>query len=218
VSGAALPVPTPGPGVIGLLALLAAVALLPLLVLTLTAFPRVIVVLSILRQALGLPTTPPNPVLIGLALMLTGFIMQQPLGQIWQHAVAPYLAGHLPLPQAVAAAWSPLQHWMLAQTRPQDLTFFLRLAHQAPPRTPAAVSGWTLIPAYLLTQLRQAFAMGVYLYAPFVVIDLVVAAVLMAMGMMMIPPTLISLPLKLLLFVLANGWQLVLAALVQSFH
>lgn len=213
-----LPLGGQGPGMVGLLALLAAIGLLPTMVMTLTAFPRVIIVLSILRNAMGLTTTPPNAVLVGLALLVTGFVMQSTLTAIGHQALTPYLAGHLTLVQASSAAWKPLQTFMLHQTRQQDLAFFLHLAHQKPPAQPDLVSPWTLMPAYLLTQLRLAFAMSVFFYVPFVVIDIAVSAVLMAMGMMMVPPTLISLPVKLLLFVLANGWVMVLGALVHSFH
>lgn len=203
---------------ISILALITLISFLPAIVLTMTAFTRIITVLSFVRSALGLQNTPPNQVLIGLALFLTFFVMSPTLGQIDRHALNPYLAGRLSLGQAASAALAPLRRFMYAETRPQDIALFLHIAHRPHPRTPSAIPTTTLIPAFIISELRTAFEIGVYIYIPFVVIDLVVSTILMSMGMMMVPPTLISLPLKVLLFVLANGWGLVVQSLVLSFH
>lgn len=203
---------------IGLLLGLTLIALIPTLVLTLTAFPRIIVVLSLLRSALGLQTTPPNAILIGIALVLTGIIMQPVLGVTWTHAAVPALAGRISWATALTRAQGPWRTWLIGQTRPEDLAFFLHLAG-AKVGTPAAqVPFLTVSGAFLISQLQLAFEIGIFLYLPFVVIDLVVSTLLMSLGMIMVPPTLISLPIKLLLFVLADGWVLVIQSLVQSFH
>lgn len=215
-AGTATPVAPPSS--VGLLVGLTALALLPAILLTLTAFPRIIVVLSILRTALGLPTTPPNAVLIGIALLLTGIVMQSTLTTVWHVAAAPAFAGHISWLAAARRAEGPWRAFLLAQTRPSDVAFFLHLTHTPPPARPAAVPFLPLAGAFLISQLRLAFEIGIFLYLPFVVIDLVVSTVLMSMGMIMVPPTLISLPIKLLLFVLADGWVLVVQSLVQSFH
>lgn len=203
---------------ISILALLTLISFLPAILLTMTAFTRIITVLSFVRSALGLQNTPPNQVLIGLGLFLTFFVMSPTLSLIDHHALNPYLAGRLSLGQAASAALSPLRQFMYAQTRPQDIALFLHIAHKPHPRSPSAIPTATLIPAFIISELRTAFEIGVYIYIPFVVIDLVVSTILMSMGMMMVPPTLISLPLKVLLFVLANGWDLVVQSLVLSFH
>ncbi|MGC8489218.1 MAG: flagellar type III secretion system pore protein FliP [Clostridia bacterium] len=203
---------------IGLLLGLTALALLPTLVLTLTAFPRIIVVLSLLRTALGLQTTPPNAVLVGIALILTGIIMGPLLTTTWHTAITPALNGHTTWVTALRQAQGPWRTWLIGQTRPQDLAFFLRLTGAKPGTSVHAVPFLTLSGAFLISQMQLAFEIGIFLYLPFVVIDLVVSTILMSLGMIMVPPTLISLPIKLLLFVLANGWVLVIQSLVQSFH
>ncbi|NMP23066.1 flagellar type III secretion system pore protein FliP [Sulfobacillus harzensis] len=203
---------------IGILALLTLLSFLPAILLTMTAFTRVVTVLSFVRSALGLQQTPPNQVLIGLALFLTFFIMSPTLTAINHQALHPYLAGHLTLTRAGAKALVPLRKFMYQQTRTSDLALFLKLDHIKPPHGLAGVPTMALIPAFIISELKTAFEIGVYIYIPFVVIDMVVSTILMSMGMMMVPPTLISLPLKLLLFVLANGWSLVVQSLVMSFH
>lgn len=203
---------------IGLLVGLTVVALLPIILLTLTAFPRIIVVLSILRTALGMPTTPPNAVLVGIGVLLTGVVMQPTLATTWHVAAGPAFAGHLNWITAVGRAEGPWRSFLFAQTRPSDIAFFLHLTKTPAPARPSAVPFLPLAGAFLISQLRLAFEIGIFIYVPFVVIDLVVSTVLMSMGMIMVPPTLISLPIKLLLFVLANGWVLVIQSLVQSFH
>lgn len=201
-----------------ILALLTLLAFLPAIILTMTSFTRIITVLAFARSALGLQNTPPNPVLIGLALFLTLFVMGPTFTAINHQAVQPYLGGTLTLLQAGSHAMEPLRQFMYRQTRQTDLALFLSLSHHAPVHALKDVPTITLIPAFIISELRTAFEIGVYIYIPFVVIDLVVSTILMSMGMMMVPPTLISLPLKLLLFVLANGWNLVISSLVRSFH
>jgi flagellar biosynthetic protein FliP len=203
---------------VGILALLTLIAFLPALLLTMTAFTRVVTVLSFVRSALGLQQTPPNQVLIGLSLFLTLFIMAPTFSAINHHALHPYLTGHLSLTAAGTQALGPLRHFMYRQTRPSDLALFLNLDHVKAPHSLAQVPTTALIPAFIISELKTAFEIGVYIYIPFIVIDMVVSTILMSMGMMMVPPTLISLPLKLLLFVLANGWSLVVQSLVMSFH
>lgn len=203
---------------IGILALLTLISFLPAILLTMTAFTRVITVLSFLRSALGLQQTPPNQVLIGLALFLTFFIMAPTFTAINHQALHPYLTGRLSLTAAGGKALGPLRIFMYHQTRPGDLALFLKLDHIKAPHSLHGVPTMALIPAFIISELKTAFEIGVYIYIPFVVIDLVVSTILMSMGMMMVPPTLISMPLKLLLFVLANGWTLVVQSLVMSFH
>lgn len=203
---------------IGILALLTILSFLPALLLTMTAFTRVITVLSFLRSALGLQQTPPNQVLVGLALFLTFFIMAPTFTAINHQALHPYLLGHISLATAGNRALGPLRTFMYHQTRTSDLALFLRMDHIHTPKNLAGVPTIALIPAFIISELKTAFEIGVYIYIPFVVVDLVVSTILMSMGMMMVPPTLISLPIKLLLFVLANGWSLVVQSLVMSFH
>ncbi len=203
---------------IGILALLTLLTFAPAILLTMTAFTRVVTVLSFVRSALGLQQTPPNQVLIGLALFLTFFIMSPTLTAINHQALHPYLTGHMSLNQAGQHALGPLRTFMYHQTRTSDLAPFLNLDHVKTPKNLAGVPTMALIPAFIISELKTAFEIGVYIYIPFVVIDMVVSTILMSMGMMMVPPTLISLPLKLLLFVLANGWSLVVQSLVMSFH
>lgn len=200
------------------LALITLLSFLPAILLTMTAFTRIITVLSFLRSALGLQQTPPNQILIGLALFLSFYVMLPTWNAIDRSAILPYLGGHLSLVAAGSKAMAPLRTFMFSQTRSSDLALFLHLQHLKPPKTHAAVPTTVLIPAFIISELRTAFEIGVFIYIPFVIVDLVVATVLMSMGMIMVPPTLVSLPLKLLLFVLANGWTLVVESLVLSFH
>ncbi|MCY0881693.1 MAG: flagellar type III secretion system pore protein FliP [Firmicutes bacterium] len=203
---------------IGLLAVLTLFSFLPAIVLTMTAFTRVVTVLALTRSALGLQQTPPNPVLIGLALFLTLFIMAPTFSAMDHQALMPYLNGHLSLSTAAEKALNPLRTFMYQQTSSSDLALFLKLDHVAAPHGLAQVPTIALIPAFIISQLTVAFEIGIYIFIPFLIIDLIVSTVLMSMGMMMVPPTLISLPLKLLLFVLANGWSLIIQSLVMSFH
>jgi len=200
-----------------ILAALTLLALAPAIVLLLTCFTRIVVVLSLLRHALGLPQVPPTQVVVGLALFLTVFVMA-PVGQaIHREALAPYLAERLTAAEALERGWAPLRQWLLAHTREAELRLMLELARAPRPTRPADVPAQALVPAFVLSELRTAFQLAVVLFVPFLVIDLVVAAVLMSMGMLLLPPVMVSLPLKLLLFVLADGWTLVARALVAGY-
>ena len=191
----------------------------PALLLMTTAFTKIIVVLSITRNALGLASTPPNQVLAGLALFLSLFIMGPVITQINDTAVQPYLDGTITTQsEAIDVGQEPLRTFMLKQTRGEDLALITRAADRPNPRNAADVPMMTLIPAFVLSELRAAFIIGFVIFVPFLVIDVVVSASLMAMGMMMLPPVTVSLPFKLLLFVLVNGWGLILTSLIGSYR
>jgi len=200
-----------------LLLLMALLTLLPSVLLMMTAFVRIVVVLAILRQALGLQQAPPNQLLIGLALFLTFFVMQPTLAELNRVALQPFVANDLSAERAILAAGDVLHGFMLAQTRTADLRLFAELAGAGPFERPEEVPMRVLLPAFATSELKTAFMIGVLLFLPFLVIDLVVAAVLMALGMMMVSPVLIALPFKLMLFVAVDGWALVTASLAQSF-
>nr|WP_125614322.1 flagellar type III secretion system pore protein FliP [Specibacter cremeus] len=189
----------------------------PALLLMMTSFTKIFVVLAMARNALGLPSVPPNQVLAGLALFLSLFIMSPTLVDINNAAVQPFLAGHLDVNAAFAAAGNPLRHFMLPQTREADIALMTRAANRANPADPASVPMLTLIPAFMISELRSAFIIGFVIFIPFLVIDLVVSSALMSMGMMMLPPVMISLPFKVLLFILVDGWGLIITALVRSY-
>ncbi len=190
---------------------------LPALLLSLTCYTRVIIVLSFVRRAIGAPELPPNPILMGLALFLTAAIMAPTFGRIHDAAIQPYQDGKLGALAALGQAEAPLKEFLLKQTREEDLALALDLAHVDRPDHAAAVPLRAAVPAFVLSELRTAFRMGFLIFLPFVLIDLVVAAVLLALGMFMLPPTLIATPLKLLLFVLVDGWSLVVRSLFLSF-
>lgn len=192
-------------------------ALAPSLLILMTGFTRIIVVFSLLRQALGLSTTPPNQVLAGLALILSLFIMTPTLTQVNKVAVQPYLNGTASATQAYRAAEVPLKSWMLKQTGSQELALTTGVDGEHP-AAPTDASMAAVIPAFVLSQLKSGFIIGFVIFIPFLVIDLVVASVLMSLGVVMLPPTLVSLPFKLLLFVMVNGWILVTHSLVVGFH
>ncbi len=192
-------------------------AVAPSLLILLTGFVRVIIVLGLTRQALGLTTTPPNQVLVGLALFISLFLMAPTLGAINHDALQPYLQGHMSVAGAFHAAEVPLKSWMLRQTGTEELAVTNSIAHVHPASVMDAPLT-TVIPAFLLSQLKSAFIIGFVIFVPFLIIDLVVSATLMSMGVVMLPPTLVSLPFKLLLFVLVDGWVLVLQSLVTSFR
>ncbi len=202
---------------IQILMLMTALTLLPALLMMMTSFTRIIVVFAILRQALGLQQTPSNQILLGLALFLSFFIMAPVLTQINETALQPYLAEEITAPQALALAEVPVRSFMLAQTRESDLALFLDLSATAPVATQAEVPFSVLVPAFVTSELKTAFQIGFMLFIPFLVIDLVVASVLMAMGMMMLSPIIISLPFKIMLFVLVDGWAMVIGTLAASF-
>ena len=199
--------------------LLTVLSLAPAILVMMTSFTRIVVVLSFLRQALGTAQVPPNQVLIGLSLFLTFFIM----APVWQTmdktAIAPYLAKQISSDQALDRGLKPVREFMFRQVREKDLALFERIAHLPErPAVRAAIPTYVLIPAFVVSELSTAFEMGFLIYLPFLILDVVVSSVLMSMGMMMLPPTIVSLPFKILLFVLVDGWNLIVGSLVQSFH
>jgi flagellar biosynthesis protein FliP len=200
------------------LALMTAVTLLPAILLMTTAFTRIVIVLAILRQALGAGQAPPNQVLIGLSLFLTLFVMSPVVDQINTDAVQPYMAGELDSMGAFDKGIVPLRKFMMAQTRESDIATFVRIAGGTGYATPDDVPLRILIPAFATSELKTAFQIGFLIFIPFVILDLVVASVLMSMGMMMLSPVLISLPFKIMLFVLVDGWSLVMGTLAGSFY
>ncbi len=197
---------------------LTVLAILPALLVCLTAFLRTIIVLSILRHAIGMPETPPNTVLIGLALFLTLFTMSPVLNTLNEQALQPFMSGKLGLEGTYQKASEPLRDFMIRQTREQDLALMVELSKAKRPESMADISNVQLVPAFMLSELRAAFQIGFVIFLPFLLIDLIVSSVLMALGMMMMPPTTVALPLKLLMFVLVDGWSVVLKALMGSFH
>ena len=203
---------------IQLLVLMTAITLLPAVLLVMTAFPRIVIVLAILRQAIGAGQAPPNQVLIGLALFLTMFVMSPVIDRIRTEAATPYMAGSIDSMTALDRGVAPLKSFMLAQTRESDIANFTRISGGKGYASPKDVPLTVLAPAFMTSELKTAFQIGFLLFIPFVIIDLVVASVLMSMGMMMVSPSVISLPFKIMLFVLADGWNLLLGSLVQSFY
>jgi len=204
-------------GPVQLMLLLTVLSLAPSILIVLTAFTRIIVVLAMLRHAIGMPETPPTAVLVSLALFLTAFTMMPVWQSIHERAVEPYLAGKLNDRQAIDEAMVPVRQFMLAQTREKDMALMLELARTPVPEQPQDLKTFHLIPAFMLSELKRAFEIGFIIFLPFVMIDIVVASVLTSLGMIMVPPAAFSLPLKVLLFVLIDGWSLLAAALVRSF-
>jgi len=197
---------------------LTVLAILPALLVCLTSFLRIIVVLSMLRHAIGMNETPPNTVLIGLALFLTLFTMSPVLQKVNQDAFEPFMAGKLSTEQGYTQGIAPLREFMVRQTREADLALMVELSKAPTPKSMDDISNVQLIPSFMLSELRSAFQIGFVIFLPFLLIDLLVSSILMALGMMMMPPTTIALPLKILMFILVDGWSLVLKALVGSFH
>jgi len=187
------------------------------LLVSVTSFTRIVIVLSFLRQALGAPQLPPNQVLIGLALVLSGFVMSPTAGRVYGEALGPYLEDRMPQGEALERASGPLREFMLRQTRDQDLALFYEISGAPRPASGDAIPMTIVTPAFMVSELTTAFRMGLFLYVPLVLVDLLVAGILMSMGMMMVPPTLVALPLKIGLFVMADGWRLVVASLARSF-
>jgi flagellar biosynthetic protein FliP len=198
-------------------ALITVISLAPSLLVMVTAFTRIVIVLSLLRGALGTQGTPPNMVLIGLALFLTFFVMQPVLDQAWTQGLHPMSQDRIDTFEGVRRAAEPFRSFMVANARPDDIRLFLDLGHLPTPDAAAATPWRALIPGFIIGELRRGFEMGFLLYLPFLVIDMVVASVLMSLGMMMLPPNVVSLPFKLIFFVLVDGWRLVAGSLVQSF-
>jgi flagellar biosynthetic protein FliP len=198
--------------------LMTLLTMLPAILLAMTAFTRIIIVLSILRQALGMPTTPSNQVLTGLALFLTFFVMGATLEQSYASGVKPYLDGQLAGEIAIDRTLAPLKKFMLAQTRENDLQLFSKISGKPQFATPEEVPLSVLVPTFLTSELKTAFQIGFMVFIPFLVIDLVVASVLVSMGMVMLSPVLVSLPFKIMLFVVVDGWTLLIGTLASSFH
>lgn len=200
-----------------LVVLLTVLSLAPSILIMVTSFTRIVVVLSLLRSAIGLQTAPPNMVMVSLALFLSAFIMMPTLQQAYDEGVQPLVNGDIEFEQAYERASDPFRQFMLSQVREKDLALFQELSGRDAPETPEDLEMAVLIPAFMISELRRAFEIGFLLYLPFLIIDLVIASVLMSMGMMMLPPVVISLPFKLIFFVLVDGWNLVAGSLVKSF-
>ena len=201
-----------------LLVLITLISLLPGALLATTGFTRILIVLGFVRNALGTPTMPPNQVLVGIAFFLSLFVMSPTLTKVNDEAIKPYRAGKITQEQAVERGLEPVRTFMFKQTRTSDLALFVRLAHEKRPKTRADVPTQVLIPAFVISELKTAFQIGFLIYLPFLIIDMVVASTLTSMGMMMLPPVLVSLPFKILLFVLVDGWHLVVESLMRSFN
>ncbi|MCA2028489.1 flagellar type III secretion system pore protein FliP [Enterobacter sp. K16B] len=200
------------------LLLLSGFTFIPAVLLMMTGFTRIIIVLGLLRNALGTPTAPPNQVLVGLSLFLTFFVMSPVFSQIYEKAWQPLQENKITMEVALTEGVKPLRAFMLDQTRESDLAMFARIAKTPDVATPQEVPLSILIPAFITSELKTAFQIGFTIFIPFLIIDLVVASILMALGMMMVPPTTIALPFKLMLFVLVDGWQLLVGSLAQSFY
>jgi flagellar biosynthesis protein FliP len=200
------------------LILLTSLTFLPAALLMMTGFTRIIIVLSLLRQAIGTQSAPPNQVMIGLALFLTMFVMSPVIDKIYVDAYQPLSEDKITMQEALDNGAAPLKEFMLKQTREADLALFAKMAQLEKINTPEEVPLRVLVPAYMTSELKTAFQIGFAIFIPFLIIDMVVASVLMAMGMMMVSPAIVSLPFKLMLFVLVDGWQLIMGSLVQSFY
>ncbi|HQQ50867.1 MAG TPA: flagellar type III secretion system pore protein FliP, partial [Spirochaetota bacterium] len=200
-----------------ILFLLTILTLAPSIIMMMTSFTRVVIVLDFVRRALSLQQMPPTQVIVGLAIFLTIFIMSPTLTEINDKALQPYLKGQINNEEFYNKGMQPLREFMLKQTRKKDIALFIELAKLERPKTQDDVPTYCLIPAFMISELKRAFEMGVYIFIPFIVIDMIVASALMAMGMIMLPPIMISLPFKIVLFVLVDGWNLLTYELVRSF-
>jgi len=202
---------------VDIIILLTVLTLLPSILLMLTGFTRILIVLSFMRSALGMQQTPPNQVLVGLALFLTFFVMSPVFNAVYQDAYVPYTNQEITQDEFFENAMAPTRKFMIAQTFESDMNFFIGLSGEAYDDVDS-VPNSTLIPAFLTSEIKHAFVIGFFIYLPFVVIDMIVASTLMAMGMMMLPPAMISLPFKVLMFVMVDGWQLIIGSLMQTFR
>ncbi|OIP17282.1 MAG: flagellar biosynthetic protein FliP [Comamonadaceae bacterium CG_4_9_14_3_um_filter_60_33] len=216
---------SPGPGgsqnwslSVQTLVLLTSLTFLPALLLSMTSFTRILIVLGLLRTAIGTQSSPPNQILVGLALFLTFFVMSPVFDRVHTEAYLPFSGNKINAEQALDRGVAPFKEFMLKQTREADLALFAKLANVPPMDGPEQVSLRILLPSFVISELKTAFQIGFTIFIPFLIVDLVVASVLMSMGMMMVPPATISLPFKLMLFVLVDGWQLLIGALAQSFY
>ena len=202
--------------IVQLILLLTVLSIAPSILIMMTSFIRIVVVLSLLRTAIGVQQSPPNPVIISLALFLTMFVMAPTFSQSYTNGVQPFLAEELPMEEAWPKTMAPMKEFMLGQTREKDLALFFDMA-EVKPKSPEATPIHVLIPAFVISELRRAFEIGFLIFIPFLIIDMVISSILMAMGMLMLPPIVISLPFKLIFFVLVDGWRLVAGSLVESF-
>ena len=216
---------TPGPGgstnyslSVQTLLILTLLTFLPAALMMMTSFTRIVIVLSLLRQALGTPTVPPGQVVIGLSLFLTFFVMAPVFDRAYNDAYLPYTQDELKFDQALAKGGEPFRKFMLKQTREQDIALFVSLSGETKPESPEVVPFKVLVPAYVISELKTAFQIGFIVFIPFIIIDMVVASVLMSLGMVMLSPQVVSLPFKLMLFVLVDGWSLLIGSLVSSFQ
>jgi len=206
-------------GTLRILLILTALAVVPILLVTITSFTRILIVLHFTRQALNTQSAPPNQVLIAISLFLTFFVMQPVIAKVYTEAIVPYDAGEIGFEEALETALDPMRAFMFEQTQVKDIDAFMQISNTAwDGESQNQVPTSVLIPAFIISELRTAFIIGFLIYVPFIVIDMVVASVLMSMGMMMLPPTTISMPFKILLFVLADGWNLVIVYLVRTFY
>jgi flagellar biosynthetic protein FliP len=209
--------PTEVVNAIKMVLVLTVLTLAPAILIMMTGFTRILIVLSFLRQAMGVQNLPPNQLIVGLSLFLTFFVMGPAFTEINQKAVQPYLSGNLGQDQALENALAPLRRFMFTQTRDADLALFVKLAKVDKPKTRADVPTIVLVPAFIVSELKTSFMIGFIIFLPFLIIDILAASVLMAMGMMMVPPIVISLPFKIMLFVLVDGWTLLIGSMVRSF-
>lgn len=202
---------------IKLILIMTVLTLAPAILIMMTGFTRIIIVMSFLRQAMGVQQMPPNQLIVGLSLFLTFFVMQPAFNEMNTNGIQPYLAGTISQDAAIEKTLAPLRKFMFNQTRDSDLALFVKLAKVDKPKTRADVPTMVLVPAFVVSELKTAFQIGFIIFLPFLVIDIVAASVLMAMGMMMLPPIVISLPFKIMLFVLVDGWGLIIGSMVKSF-
>jgi flagellar biosynthesis protein FliP len=207
-----------GSNAVQILLLVGGISLVPALLFTVTGFTRILIVLGFIRSGLGTPTAPPNQVLVGIAFFLTLFVMMPTFNQIKERSIEPLQHKKITQVTALKRAEEPMREFMFKQTRTKDLALFAKLARLKDPKTRKDIPTYVLIPAFTISELKTAFQIGFLIFLPFLIIDLVVSATLMSMGMVMLPPVFISLPFKILLFVLVDGWNLVTQSLVQSFH
>jgi flagellar biosynthesis protein FliP len=207
-----------GGNAVQLLILITGITLVPALLFTVTGFTRILIVLGFIRNGLGTPTAPPNQVLVGIALFLTIFVMAPTFNAIKKDAIDPLTHHKITQTQALKKGEEPLREFMFKQARTKDLALFVNLAKIKQPKTRADIPTWVLIPSFIISELKTAFQIGFLIFLPFLLIDMIVSSTLMSMGMVMLPPVFISLPFKILLFVLVDGWDLVTRSLVQSFH
>ncbi|MGC8554852.1 MAG: flagellar type III secretion system pore protein FliP [Candidatus Acidulodesulfobacterium sp.] len=203
---------------IQILLIFTVISIAPSILIMMTSFVRIVVVLSFLRTSMGLTTEPPNQVIIGLSLFLTFFIMAPVISSVYKNAYVPYSKGFIGIKKAYKIGIQPVRGFMLKQTRLKDLELFVKMSKIKNIKSPKDVPTYVLVPAFIVSELTTAFEISFLIYLPFLILDLVVSSLLMSMGMMMLPPTMISLPFKLMLFVMVNGWYLVIGSLVQSFH